>query len=93
MIHVRFRVEGRVQGVWFRDSTRQQARTLGLTGHAVNLEDGTVEVSVWGAEDDVEILERWLWHGPPRAEVVNVTELERAPSDAAREPPPDFNIG
>ncbi len=40
----RFTVQGRVQGVWFRDSTRREAERLGITGYAINLPDGNVEV-------------------------------------------------
>ena len=44
MAAVRFTIGGRVQGVWFRAATREQALALGLQGHANNLADGTVEV-------------------------------------------------
>jgi acylphosphatase len=65
----KFRVEGRVQGVWFRESTRQQAERLGLTGHAINCADGSVEVLACGAPEAVKALARWLHDGPPLAEV------------------------
>jgi acylphosphatase len=45
---LRFFVSGRVQGVWFRASTREQARRHGITGHARNLPDGRVEVLACG---------------------------------------------
>jgi acylphosphatase len=64
-----FRVEGRVQGVWFRESARQQAVRLGITGHAVNLPDGSVEVLACGSEAAVEALAHWLREGPPLAQV------------------------
>lgn len=68
----RFRVEGKVQGVWFRESTRRQAVKLGLHGHAINLQDGSVEVLVWGPEEGLEALHRWLHKGPPMARVTCV---------------------
>ena len=67
-----FRVEGRVQGVWFRESTREQAERLGLTGHAINCADGSVEVLACGAPEALDTLARWLGEGPPMAEVSSV---------------------
>ena len=52
----KFKVEGRVQGVWFRDSTRRQAKVLELSGHAINCTDGSVEVIAEGDEDTVKLL-------------------------------------
>ncbi|WP_425603268.1 acylphosphatase [Luteimonas endophytica] len=66
---VRFLVRGRVQGVFFRASTREQAQRLGLRGHARNLDDGGVEVLAAGEAGAIEALERWLWRGPPAARV------------------------
>ena len=55
-----FTVHGRVQGVWFRDSTRREAERLAIAGHAINLPDGKVEVLACGSpeRDDLEKLER-----------------------------------
>ncbi len=72
---IRCRVSGRVQGVWYRASTRQQAAELGVTGHARNLDDGTVEVFACGDEDALAALVEWLWQGPPAARV-DAVELE-----------------
>lgn len=72
----RFLVAGRVQGVWFRSSTRQQALRLGLTGRADNLPDGRVEVVACGEMAALEALERWLWLGPDLAEVDSVAMLD-----------------
>ena len=85
---VRAIVEGRVQGVSFRDNTRRQASHLKVTGHARNLPDGTVEVLACGEESAVNTLVDWLHKGPPAASVsrVSVTEEDR-------EPPATFNIG
>lgn len=68
----KFRVTGRVQGVWFRESTRREAEKLGLNGYAVNCADGSVEVLACGAPDAVEQLARWLHHGPQLARVDSV---------------------
>ncbi len=62
-------VSGRVQGVWFRASTREQALRFGVTGFARNLPDGRVEVMACGTAEAVEALESWLWQGPEFAEV------------------------
>lgn len=82
MIAARFLVSGKVQGVWFRGSAREQALRLGLRGHARNLADGRVEVLAVGEPVQVEAIERWLWQGPPLAKVENVSreDIEPAPS-------------
>jgi acylphosphatase len=66
MASARFRVSGKVQGVFYRASTREQALALGLTGYARNLPDGAVEVLACGDARAIEALERWLWQGPRR---------------------------
>ena len=68
-----FIVTGRVQGVWYRASTQQQALALGLTGYAKNLTNGDVEVMACGEPDALESLEQWLWQGPELAEVSAVS--------------------
>lgn len=85
---VRFLVSGRVQGVSYRASTREQALRLGVDGHAVNLDDGRVEVVASGGQQALEELECWLRIGPPRARVDAVVRL-------AHEGPvaPGFGIG
>jgi acylphosphatase len=64
--------------VYFRASTRDQARALAVRGHARNLEDGRVEVSIFGPADAVQQLIKWLHRGPPSARVdsVEVVEME-----------------
>ena len=74
----RFLVRGRVQGVWFRASTRQQAERLGLTGQAINLADGRVEVMACGPEAMLDELAAWLWQGPELARVDDVISEEIA---------------
>jgi acylphosphatase len=68
-----FLVSGRVQGVFYRVSTREQAHELGLAGHARNLPDGRVEVLACGDLAALDALERWLWEGPAAAAVESVT--------------------
>ena len=68
----RFIVSGKVQGVFFRGSARERALALGLTGHAMNLHDGRVEVLASGSSDAIEALEQWLQRGPSAARVDNV---------------------
>jgi len=72
MACTRFVVSGRVQGVFFRASTRDEALRLGLTGHARNLPDGTVEVVACGDDAALAQLGRWLEIGPPLAQVSHV---------------------
>ncbi|HVT33878.1 MAG TPA: acylphosphatase [Rhodanobacteraceae bacterium] len=69
----RFLVTGRVQGVFFRASTRAEALRLGVAGIARNLEDGRVEVVATGPEAALDALERWLSCGPPAARVEGVS--------------------
>jgi len=72
MIARRCHVSGRVQGVFFRASTREKALHLGCTGYARNLPDGRVEVLVVGEPSAAQSLIEWLWIGPPAAHVTNV---------------------
>ncbi len=62
-------VRGRVQGVFFRDSTQIQARQLNITGYAKNLDDGQVEVLACGSQASIDLLIDWLHHGPEYARV------------------------
>ncbi len=70
----RFLVSGKVQGVWFRESTRRVATRLGLSGSASNLPDGRVEVVAVGSGKDIDQLSAWLRHGPAMARVDEVVE-------------------
>ncbi len=72
----RFRITGKVQGVYFRHSTRLEAERLTLRGYARNLPDGSVEVVVHGRGEAVEGLRQWLHRGPPMARVESVLELD-----------------
>ncbi|MFU8877896.1 MAG: acylphosphatase [Wenzhouxiangellaceae bacterium] len=94
MICRRFLIAGRVQGVFFRASTRRQAVALDLTGHAVNLDDGRVEVLACGTRDALDKLEEWLHHGPPGARVDRV-ETQDTSQDADQDAtiPVSFETG
>lgn len=76
-----FRIEGRVQGVWFRESTRRAAVPLGITGYAKNLADGSVEVLACGEPAALDRLAEWLKQGPPMAQV---TKVEAQPTESER---------
>jgi acylphosphatase len=67
-------IKGRVQGVWFRDSTRREAIALGVFGWVKNRPDGAVEVLAEGPEAQVKKLASWCHKGPPAAEVSRVHE-------------------
>lgn len=63
---------GRVQGVFFRDSTRREAARLGVAGWVRNCADGTVEAVFEGPADAVEAAVAFVRTGPPRAEVERI---------------------
>jgi acylphosphatase len=71
-----FIISGRVQGVWYRASTQQQAKALEVSGYARNRPDGSVEVLACGPDDKLADLEAWLWQGPTHAQVTDVTAEE-----------------
>jgi acylphosphatase len=72
MATARFLVSGKVQGVFYRASTRERALDLGLSGRATNLQDGRVEVVADGDAVALDALEAWLHRGPPAARVESV---------------------
>lgn len=72
-ICVKCLVTGRVQGVFFRASTREQALSLGITGYARNLADGRVEVMACGEKSAIDQFRSWLSRGPAAAQVTAVT--------------------
>ena len=73
-------VIGRVQGVFFRASTLEQAQSLNLVGFVENLPDGSVEVIAEGPKYALEDLEKWCGHGPPAAVVQEVITKWKEPS-------------
>lgn len=72
-------VHGRVQGVFFRDFTRQEAERLCLTGWVRNCRDGTVEAAVEGTAENVAEMLHCLQHGPPAARVDEVVVRQEQP--------------
>ncbi len=75
------RIRGRVQGVFFRQSTRDKARELGLGGWVKNLPNGDVELLACGNKASLDVLQAWLWQGPPAARVQDVVVEAQAFED------------
>ncbi|PSR03781.1 MAG: acylphosphatase [Bacteroidetes bacterium SW_11_45_7] len=71
--HWIIRVEGKVQGVFFRAETRNKAEQLGLKGYVKNERDGSVLIEAEGREDELKQLKKWCREGPPAARVNNVS--------------------
>jgi acylphosphatase len=71
---VRVVIEGRVQGVWFRGWTAEEARRLNIRGWVRNRRDGTVEAVFAGACADVDEMAAACRQGPPMARVTKITE-------------------
>lgn len=66
-------IEGRVQGVFFRAYTQEEAQKRSLTGWVKNLYDGKVEAVFEGEEQDVQSMIKWCHSGPPHAVVADVS--------------------
>jgi len=81
MIARRVRATGRVQGVFFRAWTRDEARSIGVAGWVRNCEDGSVEAHVEGEETSVNALIDRIRHGPPHARVFDLEISETAVED------------
>jgi acylphosphatase len=79
----RVRVRGRVQGVFFRESTRREAERLGVRGWVENRDDGTVEALFEGAAEAVDAMVTWCASGPPQASVEGV-DAEHVPVEGLR---------
>ncbi len=71
-------IHGRVQGVWFRESMRQKAEQLGITGWVRNRADGTVEAIIQGSDSQMTAMLDWTRAGPPLA---SVTRLDQASAE------------
>ena len=69
-------VSGRVQGVFYRQSTRELATALNIKGQVRNNPDDTVEIIATGTPEQIEQLVKWCWSGPPKANVIDVVARE-----------------
>ncbi len=69
-------VSGKVQGVFYRQSTKELANALGITGQVKNNPDDTVEIIASGTEEQIDKLVKWCRLGPPKAQVSNVVVTE-----------------
>ena len=72
MIRVRVVVDGRVQGVWYRQSCQREAEEQGVAGWVRNNDDGSVEAVLEGEPDAVSRVLEWMRHGPTHAMVTSV---------------------
>ncbi len=80
----RLRAQGRVQGVWFRESMRQKAEALGVTGWVRNRMDGSVEALVQGPFEAVDAITAWMRRGPDGASVTRLDIEEETAERLAR---------
>lgn len=78
MKRLKIRVMGKVQGVFYRVSTQEEALGLGLTGYVKNDYDGSVLIEAEGPSDQLELLLSWCRQGPPYSDVAGV-EFEEVP--------------
>jgi acylphosphatase len=77
---VGLRIKGRVQGVFYRESARRTALSLGVKGWVRNLRDGDVEAVAQGESAAVDAFVAWCRKGPPSAAVVDVLVTEGPPA-------------
>ena len=85
-------VTGRVQGVWFREATRQRASELGVEGWVRNLPDGRVEASFEGPPGAVRSAVDFVREGPPHASVTGVDIVEEAMISIEPRKPVSFQV-
>jgi acylphosphatase len=69
---VSINVSGKVQGVFYRQTTKEIANTLGIKGEVKNMRDETVSIIATGTAEQVEEFIQWCWRGPSKAKVTNV---------------------
>jgi acylphosphatase len=82
-IRKRLVVSGRVQGVFYRDSTREAAENHGVAGWAKNRDDGAVEIVLEGPPEAVEAVVGFCRLGPVSAEIDAVDERDETPEGLA----------
>ncbi len=69
-------VSGKVQGVWYRQSTKEKALALGINGEVSNQPDGTVKIVSTGTKEQLSLFTDWCKQGPPKAAVTNLDVKE-----------------
>ena len=79
-VRVRARIRGRVQGVWFRGATAEEARRQGVDGWVRNCADGAVEAVFEGRPESVDAVVAFVRRGPPAARVESVELGKEAPA-------------
>lgn len=72
--YIKLTVKGRVQGVWFRASTKKQADDLGVRGFVRNLVNGNVYIEAEGTQEQLQLFVIWCKNGPILAHVSEVIE-------------------
>lgn len=92
MKKVIFTVVGRVQGVFFRKYTQQKAQSLGISGEARNMSDGSVQVIAVASDSAITDLERWLWKGSPMSKVKTVRRVALETDIAKNDAPQGFLV-
>ncbi len=70
-------VKGKVQAVFFRQSSKEKALMLGITGKIMNLQNGDVKIIATGTDEQLKTFTEWSRQGPPQAKVesIKITEL------------------
>lgn len=81
MVRRRVLISGRVQDVFFRDSTQREAERAGVAGWVRNTADGRVEAVFEGDRDAVEAMVSWCREGPDSADVSDVEAYDEEPED------------
>ena len=69
-------VKGKVQGVFFRQSSKERALMLGITGKVMNLQNGDVKIIATGTGEQLKAFTDWCKHGPPKAKVISIKIIE-----------------
>jgi len=82
MKNVHVKISGRVQGVFFRVSTKEKAEQLRIKGWVRNTKDGCVEAVFEGEDRLVDQMIEWCFRGPPQSKVENVEVNEQNPTDS-----------
>lgn len=84
IMHYKIRVEGKVQGVFFRASTQDKAEALGILGWVKNEPDGSVSIEAEGPEEALKEFVSWCRQGPTYAKVESMTYKEDNPQGFVR---------